>query len=210
MIIFTIGTVINRRKNPRPSHQHQRTDTEKQNHAGNNSNRGRHPDLFCRNTKNPQSRLLAHFPFLLEIGYWLLIYWVWPCPHNQCSGLRLDEIDIPRSQSSLSKSNTRKQSRLRHRRAPRSPSARPRTLVPYRRRTCCPTIHPEPRTMAYESSILRLLLSHCPGGSLLRLLLHFLPAEPVPTNKTNHGAREHNRLRDLVPLALHTSSFTSR
>jgi hypothetical protein len=32
--------------------------------------------LSSENSRTIQSRILARFPFLLEIWYWLLIYWV--------------------------------------------------------------------------------------------------------------------------------------
>jgi hypothetical protein len=39
------------------------------------------------------SRFLAHFPFLIEVWYWLLTYWVRPCPVSSRTGA---DTSIPR------------------------------------------------------------------------------------------------------------------
>lgn len=73
--VFTTGTLINRRRHVRspeiPSVESPLLADGLEDVKPNTDD-----ERSLRNRRTPQSRLLAHFPFLLEILYWLLTYWV--------------------------------------------------------------------------------------------------------------------------------------
>ncbi|KAA8646979.1 hypothetical protein EYZ11_000152 [Aspergillus tanneri] len=75
---FTAGTIINRRSNVRiretPSVEDPLLGDSQQTPKPANQ------DLYFRSPgprRTLQSRILAHFPFLLEIWYWVLTYWIY-------------------------------------------------------------------------------------------------------------------------------------
>ncbi|OJJ44898.1 hypothetical protein ASPZODRAFT_134312 [Penicilliopsis zonata CBS 506.65] len=80
--IFTAGTIINRRKTPKSANRHGvrspllEEDPEDQavQHACSD---GEDDDGIMIKKPTLQTRVLAWFPFLLEIWYWLLIYWIY-------------------------------------------------------------------------------------------------------------------------------------
>ncbi|KAG2414570.1 hypothetical protein HFD88_003761 [Aspergillus terreus] len=74
---FTIGTLINRRKTARrpsvetPLLNDDREIQKPDDHDEDND------EITQRNRNTIQSRILAYFPFLVEIWYWLLTYWIY-------------------------------------------------------------------------------------------------------------------------------------
>ncbi|KAJ5577727.1 uncharacterized protein N7459_006691 [Penicillium hispanicum] len=78
--IFTLGTWINRQKDPREETDDSHTplldgsDSEEHEIEANESVEARCLKL---RRMTPHSRVLARFPFLVEIWYWLLIYWIY-------------------------------------------------------------------------------------------------------------------------------------
>ncbi|RAL12787.1 phosphatase PAP2 family protein [Aspergillus homomorphus CBS 101889] len=74
--VFTTGTLINRRKHARllesPSAESPLLEDGLEDAKPNT-----YDERSIRNRRTIQSRILAYFPFLLEILYWLLTYWIY-------------------------------------------------------------------------------------------------------------------------------------
>ncbi|KAJ5655686.1 hypothetical protein N7507_007636, partial [Penicillium longicatenatum] len=74
--IFTVGAWVNRKKKPLGGYDETRPLLREDNPA----ERGTSCHVEARYARNKQyihSRVLERFPFLLEIWYWLLIYWIY-------------------------------------------------------------------------------------------------------------------------------------
>lgn len=80
--IFTLGAWINRRHDRRRVNDPIRTpllhedDIEQEQDTHGCPGEDTVTETFGRKRLSLQSRALARYPFLLEIWYWLLIYWV--------------------------------------------------------------------------------------------------------------------------------------
>ncbi|KAJ6085994.1 hypothetical protein N7486_010275 [Penicillium sp. IBT 16267x] len=76
VVIFTLGTWINRKKKPLDGYDEIRPLLREDNLAEREISG--HAEARCaRNRQYIHSRVLWRFPFLLEIWYWLLIYWIY-------------------------------------------------------------------------------------------------------------------------------------
>lgn len=107
VVIFTVGALVNRRKSCGHHQLPLRADSpdREKNTTDNGCNGGGLEECRVNPRRNILSRLLAHFPFLLEIGYWMLIYWVemlvlvgWPLWGVELTVL---QSDIPRATGGL-------------------------------------------------------------------------------------------------------------
>jgi hypothetical protein len=73
--IFTVGAWVNRKKKPLGGYDETRPLLREDNPAERETSC--HVEArYARNKQYIHSRVLERFPFLLEIWYWLLIYWV--------------------------------------------------------------------------------------------------------------------------------------
>ncbi|KAL1998598.1 hypothetical protein VTN02DRAFT_5917 [Thermoascus thermophilus] len=84
---FTAGTLINRRRTPRLSKPIDDVEAPESDDDEGDEQKRRGESVYQYGTvtrhssppprKNNHTRLLAHFPFLIEIWYWLLTYWIY-------------------------------------------------------------------------------------------------------------------------------------
>lgn len=84
VIIFIIGILFHRRKR-QPQQKIDpplySDDPEQQKEDGDNETKdGPHWKKRVSAKMHIHSRILAYFPFLVEVGYWQFIYWVWSVP----------------------------------------------------------------------------------------------------------------------------------